>query len=72
MFHVFTGLISLYVIWRCVLPLPISASGRVLLSAALLAIAEHHLVTRNFFGSMASPEIPSALLMALGLSLIHI
>jgi len=65
-FHVFTGLISLYVIWRFVLPLPISKSGRLVLSVALLAIAEHHLVTRSFFGSMASPEIPASLLMALG------
>lgn len=66
MFHVFTGLISLYVIWRFVLPLPLSKFGKLLLSAALVAIAEHHLVTRNWFGSMASPEVPGTLLMGLG------
>lgn len=66
MFHVFTGLISLYVIWRFVLPLSISKPAKALLAVLLLAVAEHHLVTRNFFGSMASPEIPATLLMALG------
>lgn len=66
MFHVFTGLISLYVIWRFVLPLPLSKPGKLLLSIALVAIAEHHLVTRNFFGSMASPEVPATVLMGLG------
>lgn len=66
MFHVFTGLISLYVIWRFVLPLSVSKPVKALLSVLLLAVAEHHLVTRNFFGSMASPEIPAPLLMTLG------
>ncbi|MGE6917518.1 metallophosphoesterase [Achromobacter kerstersii] len=66
MFHVFTGLISLYVIWRFVLPLSVSKTGKVLLSVLLVAAAEHHLVTRNLFGSMASPEIPGTLLMVLG------
>lgn len=66
MFHVFTGLISLYVIWRFVLPLSLSRPAKILLSLSLLGAAEHHLVTRNFFGSMASPEVPATLLMALG------
>ncbi|QYJ24337.1 metallophosphoesterase [Achromobacter sp. ES-001] len=66
MFHVFTGLISLYVIWRFVLPLSLSRPAKGVLSLLLLGVAEHHLVTRNFFGSMASPEVPATLLMALG------
>ncbi|MGE8675258.1 MAG: metallophosphoesterase, partial [Achromobacter kerstersii] len=66
MFHVFTGLISLYVIWRFVLPLSLSRTSKLLLSVLLMAAAEHHLVTRNLFGSMASPEIPGTLLMVLG------
>ncbi|AYD64873.1 metallophosphoesterase [Achromobacter sp. B7] len=66
MFHVFTGLISLYVIWRFVLPLSLSRPAKGALSLLLLGVAEHHLVTRNFFGSMASPEVPATLLMALG------
>ncbi|WP_332608214.1 metallophosphoesterase [Achromobacter sp. ESBL13] len=66
MFHVFTGLISLYVIWRFVLPLSLSRPAKAVLALLLLGVAEHHLVTRNFFGSMASPEVPATLLMALG------
>src|SRR5690606_12360233 len=31
-----------------------------------LCVAEHHLITRTWFGSMASPEIPGAVLMLLG------
>lgn len=65
-FHVFTGLISLYAIWRFVLPLSLSKPAKLLLAALLIAIAEHHLVTRHFFGSMASPEIPATLIMVLG------
>nr|WP_255469065.1 metallophosphoesterase [Achromobacter sp. UMC46] len=48
------------------MPLSLSKPAKALLSVALLAVAEHHLVTRNFFGSMASPEIPATLLMVLG------
>src|SRR5690606_32674955 len=36
------------------------------LAVLLLLVAEHHLVTRTFFGSMASPEVPSAVLIVLG------
>ncbi|KRA02778.1 metallophosphoesterase [Achromobacter sp. Root565] len=66
MFHVITGLIALYVIWRFVWQLKWPASGRVLLSVLVVLAAEHHLITRNFFGTMASPEVPAAVLMALG------
>ena len=66
MFHVITALIALYVIWRFVWRLNFPAAGRLLLSAVVLLAAEHHLITRNFFGTMASPEVPAALLMTLG------
>ncbi|SIT02661.1 metallophosphoesterase [Achromobacter sp. MFA1 R4] len=66
MFHVITGLIALYVIWRFVWPLHWPAAGRMLLAVLVLLSAEHHLITRNFFGTMASPEVPAAVLMALG------
>ncbi|MFD4838800.1 metallophosphoesterase [Achromobacter sp. NPDC058515] len=66
MFHVITGLIGLYVIWRFVWPLAWPRTARLLLAALVLLAAEHHLVTRNFFGTMASPEVPAAVLMALG------
>jgi len=65
-FHVITGLIALYVIWRFVWQLNWPAPGKVLLSVLVVLAAEHHLITRNFFGTMASPEVPAAVLMALG------
>lgn len=66
MFHVITALIALYVIWRFVWPLTWPAKAKALLAAVVLLAAEHHLVTRTFFGTMASPEVPAAVLMVLG------
>ena len=66
MFHVVTGLIGLYVIWRFVWPLAWSRTAKLILAAIVLLAAEHHLITRNFFGTMASPEVPAPVLMALG------
>ena len=65
MFHVVSCIIALYVIWRLVLPLPISKTIRAVLAVTILLGAEHQLITRNFFGSMASPEIPFAWLVFL-------
>ena len=66
MFHVFTAIIALYVIARFVLPLPWNRVSKALLSVLLILVAEHHLITRNLFGSMASPEIPGTVLILLG------
>ncbi|VFR37979.1 Phosphoesterase [plant metagenome] len=66
MFHLYAGIIALYVILRFVRLLPWGRTAKVLLSALIVVGAEHHLVTRNIFGSMASPEVPGWLLMGLG------
>lgn len=66
MFHAIPGIIGLYVVWRFVWLLPLGATGKALLAAALLLVAEHRLVTRTFFGTMASPEVPFAVLVVLG------
>ncbi|KMM85649.1 hypothetical protein SAMN04490203_2057 [Pseudomonas taetrolens] len=66
MFHIITALIAVYVSWRFVWPLSLSKTSKGLLGALLLLAAEHHLLTRTFFGSMASPEIPGPVLMVLG------
>lgn len=66
MFHVVTGIIGLYVVWRFIWPLPWGRTGKALLATLVLLTAEHHLVTRTFFGTMASPEVPSVVLVALG------
>ncbi|MCH4870431.1 metallophosphoesterase [Pseudomonas sp. TMW22089] len=66
MFHFITASIALYVIWRFVRPLSVGRAGKIGLGVLLLLIAEHHLVTRTFFGSMASPEVPGQVLVVLG------
>lgn len=65
MFHAVSCIIALYVIWRLVLPLSIPKIFKIVLATIVLLGAEHQLITRNFFGSMASPEIPFALLISL-------
>ena len=66
MFHFINAIIALYVIWRFVRPLSVGRAGKIGLGVLLLLIAEHHLVTRTFFGSMASPEVPGQVLVVLG------
>lgn len=66
MFHLFTGVIGLWVIGRFVWLLSWSIEARCMLALAIMLVVEHHLITRTFFGSMASPEVPSGVLMALG------
>jgi predicted MPP superfamily phosphohydrolase len=66
MFHVTTGLIALYVIWRLVWPLHCTRGIKWTIAFAVMLTSQHHLVTRSFFGSMASPEVPSYLLIFFG------
>ena len=66
MFHVVSGLVGLYLIWRYVFQLKLSVAARVALSLLLLAFIEHHWLVSRHFGTMASPEIPGALIMVLG------
>ncbi len=60
-----TGAIWLFVVWRFVWPLPYGLGLRVLLALVLLAFAEYHWVTSNYFGSLASPELPQGVLIFL-------
>ncbi|KHN92319.1 metallophosphoesterase [Pectobacterium actinidiae] len=66
MFHVITGLIALYVIWRLVWRLRVGVPVKRILALLLLLVSQHHLITRTFFGTMASPEVPAFVLMFLG------
>jgi len=66
LFHLVSAAVCLFVVWRLVWPRPWSLGARVATALALALVAEHQLITRNFFGSMSSPEIPGALLMLLG------
>ncbi|MEI7408942.1 metallophosphoesterase [Pectobacterium aroidearum] len=65
-FHIITGLIALYVIWRLVWRLRVSMSVKCILAVLVLLASQHHLITRTFFGTMASPEVPAFVLMLLG------
>lgn len=66
MFHVITGLIALLVVWRVVWPLRCTRATRCAIAVLVLLVSRHHLITRGFFGSMASPEIPVPMRMPLG------
>ncbi|UCJ16672.1 metallophosphoesterase [Pseudomonas sp. MM211] len=66
MFHLITGLIALYVFWRMICIQRWSRPVKGVAGVLILLVAEHHLITRTFFGSMASPEIPGEILMLLG------
>jgi predicted MPP superfamily phosphohydrolase len=59
------GLIWLYVVFRFVLRLRIARWARITLAIATLIAAEYQLVTSHFFGTLASPELPRALLIVL-------
>ncbi|MEQ9994638.1 metallophosphoesterase [Pectobacterium versatile] len=65
-FHVITGLIALYVIWRLVWRLRVGVPVKRILAVLVLLASQHHLITRTFFGTMASPEVPAFVLMLLG------
>ncbi|SMF27266.1 MULTISPECIES: metallophosphoesterase [unclassified Pseudomonas] len=58
MFHVYLGLAYLYVLWRFILPLPISEGGRTALATFLLVVSKYHLIQIWVFGTMFSPEMP--------------
>lgn len=66
MFHLISGIILVYVACRLLLPLSIGLWAKLAFFAVLLLIAEKHFIMRNFFGTMASPEVPSLVLMAVG------
>ena len=64
--HLIPGLICAYVLWRFVWPLPIRSGSKWLLGLAILLVSQHHLIGRTFFGTLASPEMPFAVLVVLG------
>lgn len=66
MLHLIMAVISLYVSARAIWPLPMDLTAKMVLALVLLAISQHHIITRTWFGSMASPEIPGTILVVLG------
>lgn len=66
MFHLVTGLLALVVCARLIWLLPFPLAAKLLLCTLVLAASQHHQVLRRWFGTMAAPEVPGTLLMALG------
>lgn len=65
MFHFIAGLIFLYVSFRLIVPLSLGRKAKLAVAAALLLVSQQHAFMR-FFGGMASPELPLAVLLLLG------
>jgi len=62
----FTGAIWLFLLWRFVWPLSVSPGTRLLLALVLFLVAESHWITRRYFGTLASPELPQWVLIVVG------
>lgn len=66
--HFYGLVIFLYVTFRLIVPLPFRHEIKWLLIAVALAGSQYHLLTRYFFGSLASPEMPYPMLVFFGLT----
>ncbi|RUR39516.1 metallophosphoesterase [Vreelandella populi] len=65
MFHFFVAIPCLIVIARYLAPLHWPLWVKIPLSALLLLISQHHLMTYLAFGSMFSPEVPRIMVLAI-------
>ncbi len=63
MFHIWTLIPALYVLFRFIRPLPVPLSAKIIGATVLLVASEFHLITKLFTGNMFSPEIPKPLLL---------
>jgi len=65
-FHIYLTLAYLYVLWRFVIPLPLSRTWRTLLALTLLVISKYHLILIMVYGTMFSPEVPRVYVLIAG------
>ena len=56
MFHLYLTIAYFYVLWRFIVPLPISRTWRIVLGIVVLAISKYHLILIGLYGTMFSPE----------------
>ncbi|MEB7375035.1 metallophosphoesterase [Enterobacter hormaechei] len=63
MFHIWTLLPALYVLFRFIRPLPAPLSAKIAVAGVMFVASEFHLLTKLFTGNMFSPEIPKPLLL---------
>ncbi|GGJ94734.1 hypothetical protein GCM10009304_21010 [Pseudomonas matsuisoli] len=66
LFHIYLTIAYLYVLWRFVVPLPISRSWRAVIAIALFAVSKYHLILIGLYGTMFSPEFPRPLVLLAG------
>ncbi|EPN41269.1 membrane-attached phosphoesterase, partial [Pseudomonas syringae pv. actinidiae ICMP 18807] len=66
MFHVYLTIAYLYVLWRFVIPLPVSRGWRALLAVLLLVVSKYHLLLIAVYGTMFSPEMPHVAVLVAG------
>ena len=64
--HLMGVVVFIYLAARLVLPLRAGWKTKAGLAALLLFITQQHFINRRAFGGLASPEIPSFLLLAQG------
>lgn len=66
MFRYYPFVIFIYVLARFVIPLPVSRPIKYLIGGVVLLISQQLLLLHIFFGSIFSPELPSAVLVGIG------
>ena len=62
-FHIWTLIPALYVLFRFIRPLPAPLSAKIAIAGVMVVASEFHLITKLFTGNMFSPEIPKPLLL---------
>ncbi|MFO4114410.1 MULTISPECIES: metallophosphoesterase [Enterobacter cloacae complex] len=62
-FHIWTLIPALYVLFRFIRPLPAPLSAKIAIAGVMVVASEFHLITKLFSGNMFSPEIPKPLLL---------
>lgn len=63
LFHIWTLIPALYVLFRFIRPLPAPLSAKIAIAGVMVVASEFHLITKLFTGNMFSPEIPKPLLL---------
>ena len=58
--HLIAGSLFLYLLFRFIIPLPVSRKAKYAAGFLLLLASQQHLITRMIFGSLSSPELPPA------------
>ncbi len=66
MFHIFATIIGVYVALRLVPPLRWKTVSKWIAGIFVVLVSQYHFLVRMFFGTMASPELPTWVMIAAG------